>query len=994
MTIKKTRYKSLELTPENIKGLGGTDFTRNGEIGTDSSDNELKVRLNGDTKTVVTEDQIQVLTNKGIDADTNTILNLETDNLKSGVLNTSTTLASASNTQVPSALAVKTYVDNKAAAQNEASEISFNPTTSGLSATNVQDAIDQVEARLDTAEGSISTNASNISNHINDTTDAHAASAISNTPSGNLSATTVQAALNELQSDINAISGGAATVQTNLDNHINDTSDAHDASAISNVPSGNLAATDVQTALNELQSDIDTRATATALNDHINDSSDAHDASAISNIPSGNLAATDVQGALNELQSDVDLRALTTNGSIITPVRLDFKQGTKASLITYATTATNGQAVYATDTKEYLAVKDGLLSPLGGGSAGLSSIFQLTASEAIGGWSTGNNAAFLGGGTLAGTFAKETVSPLKGDESYKYTQAAGSLNDYIASPAQTVDRRFRGTQAYLSIPYQYDGLSSDILVVIYDVTNSTVISTSSDFIVANNGSNNTAIVGVNIPNTCASIRVGFQVKAVNSGKILSFDDIELSASLFQSVKTADYQAIIFSNQSRSSQNLINIDSNTNNGIISLNTSTGVMTVLKPCLIHANTTVLVATLTQRAVAQIYINGSIVATDVNDTANNNTNCSASISRYLNTGDTLYLYVGGSADNAIGSVIAEAQSSAVAIPNQQISSDTIPFTFKSTAIDPNTDAIGTFNTYTYAANTNTATIATSAPTQSVTSMNTNGVQVFGRAFNAASTSASPARVDIFIGKGLKSKEVVVYASLAKINSIAYNIQPDATGTTIYGSNVIYDESSGILRLDAGYTSNGATNTNRLVAIDTVTNSGASNAYFVFNASKSASITAIPELAPRIAYLSDVKASGTGGGTFTSGAWQTRTLNTLIDPTGIVTSLSSNVFTLPSGTYLIEASAPADLTNGHMAKLFNNTLTTDVLFGTSAHAPSTLNTTSRSIIVGEITITNPTSFTIQHRCVTTSVTEGFGKGANIGSSEKYTEVKITKIK
>ena len=46
---------------------------------------------------------------------------------------------------------------------------------------------------------------------------------------------------------------------TNLTNHLNDAVDAHDASAISNVPSGNLAATDQQSANNELQSDIDTR---------------------------------------------------------------------------------------------------------------------------------------------------------------------------------------------------------------------------------------------------------------------------------------------------------------------------------------------------------------------------------------------------------------------------------------------------------------------------------------------------------------------------------------------------------------------------------------------------------------------------------------------------------------------------------------------------------------------------------------------------------------
>lgn len=237
MTIKKTRYQSLELSPENIEGLGGTDFTRDGEIGADSSDNELKVRLNSTTKTVVTEDQIQVLTNKGIDADTNTILNLETDNLKSGVLNTSTTLASASDTQIPSALAVKTYVDDKAAAQNEASEISYDNFISTIISTNVQGAIDELDLRLLDAETGVTNNAADITNHINDTVDAHAASAITNTPSGNLAATDVQGALNELQSSIDGIVPGytdhtlLSNIGTNthaqIDSHIANTSNPH-----------------------------------------------------------------------------------------------------------------------------------------------------------------------------------------------------------------------------------------------------------------------------------------------------------------------------------------------------------------------------------------------------------------------------------------------------------------------------------------------------------------------------------------------------------------------------------------------------------------------------------------------------------------------------------------------------------------------------------------------------------------------------------------------
>lgn len=65
--------------------------------------------------------------------------------------------------------------------------------------------------------------------------------------------------------DSNVNLGDIATTATDLSNHLTDTTDAHDASAISNVPSGNLAATDVQGALNELQTDINGRAT-TSLN--------------------------------------------------------------------------------------------------------------------------------------------------------------------------------------------------------------------------------------------------------------------------------------------------------------------------------------------------------------------------------------------------------------------------------------------------------------------------------------------------------------------------------------------------------------------------------------------------------------------------------------------------------------------------------------------------------------------------------------------------------
>lgn len=107
--------------------------------------------------------------------------------------------------------------------------------------------------------------------HVNDTTDAHAASAITNTPAGTIAATTVQGALNELGSGKLAIGASAGGVlsgtypnpgfasdmatQAELDAHTGASSAAHAASAVSNTPSGNIAATTVQAALNELDTE-------------------------------------------------------------------------------------------------------------------------------------------------------------------------------------------------------------------------------------------------------------------------------------------------------------------------------------------------------------------------------------------------------------------------------------------------------------------------------------------------------------------------------------------------------------------------------------------------------------------------------------------------------------------------------------------------------------------------------------------------------------------
>lgn len=222
-------------------------------------------------------------------------------------------------------------------------DVTFDDATAMLGAATLQQAIDVLDANVD--------------NHIADATDAHDASAISNSPTGNLVATNVQTALNELQTELDTATA-----------HISDNSAAHAATAIAVTPAGNLSSTNVQSALEELQTQLDGTGGSSAdlitydnatsgltatdvqaaideletlvgggggtaagttydnttsllaatdvqeavdeldgnIDAHVGDTSGAHAASAIANTPSGNLSSTTVQAALNELQNDID----------------------------------------------------------------------------------------------------------------------------------------------------------------------------------------------------------------------------------------------------------------------------------------------------------------------------------------------------------------------------------------------------------------------------------------------------------------------------------------------------------------------------------------------------------------------------------------------------------------------------------------------------------------------------------------------------------------
>ena len=154
-------------------------------------------------------------------------------------------------------------------------------------------------------------------------------------------------------------------------------------------------------------------------------------------------------------------------------------------------------------------------------------------------------------------------------------------------------------------------------------------------------------------------------------------------------------------------------------------------------------------------------------------------------------------------------------------------------------------------------------------------------------------------------------------------------------------------------------------------------------------ANLTSLPAsgLFSSYAIISDTKASNVNGGTFTSGAWRTRDLQTEnADPDSIV-SISSNQFTLQAGSYLIKFQSTGYHVNRHITRLRDITNSATKGYGILVYSNTSNSTSGISHGMARVTISGATVYEIQHACQTTKSTNGMGLNTYIDTSGSYTD-------
>jgi hypothetical protein len=285
--------------------------------------------------------------------------------------------------------------------------------------------------------------------------------------------------------------------------------------------------------------------------------------------------------------------------------------------------------------------------------------------------------------------------------------------------------------------------------------------------------------------------------------------------------------------------------NTNSGLFSYNSTTGIYTALK----QATVTVSASFVGLASAVAILKNTQAQAFEFAPSTAGQS-CSASATFSVQVGDTFS--VQNQANTATSQTIvvaATALSEQILTAPETFSTDTASLQYAPSSLYNLTtlsDApIGTYITFRYAtANSNTRTQTTGSgagnlrPSQTDADMNTNGILLYTRAYSSTSTGEQPAAIAIQIGKGMKGVAQNLYKSAGKVTagSLDYALE---TATVDYGARIKdYNEVTGILFLDAGIRAAGITGSANFLFSDGIAQT---SGYLVINAAKTPALTGI---------------------------------------------------------------------------------------------------------------------------------------------------------
>jgi prepilin-type N-terminal cleavage/methylation domain-containing protein len=175
----------------------------------------------------------------------------------------------------------------------------------------------------------------------------------------------------------------------------------------------------------------------------------------------------------------------------------------------------------------------------------------------------------------------------------------------------------------------------------------------------------------------------------------------------------------------------------------------------------------------------------------------------------------------------------------------------------------------------------------------------------------------------------------------------------------------------------------------------------YGIWGAVVGVACTADAEICPNKTYepdmviYTDKKDSTTAGGTCTSGAWRTRTLDTIRyekdDSESF--SLSSNQITLQTGKYYVEAEATSIALDRNTIIFYNISDGATDIQGDSSYSNSSSTTGGgMARLAGVVDISSAKIFELQHQCSNTQSTNGFGAHTTFTTDNYY--ITITKTK